>query len=181
MDNECLINNIKSYYIINNIFNYIPDNIFKEKLFLYSKSFQSKLRLNLIGLKEKYLNKIGFDLDKFFYASFDTYRVGGRKDFIIDQNKKDFLTKEYDNYFKEKKINKEKLGKIIYEIFENKKGNYEKLINIDSPLFNIISKTKNFEKIFTINIDQIIIDEYKLKDDYITFFSNLNNNKIKYE
>ena len=82
---------------------------------------------------------------------------------------------------KEKKINKEKLESIVYEIVENKEGNYEKLINIDSPLFNIISKTKNFEKIFTINIDQIIIDEYKLKDDYKNFFFDLNKKNVKYE
>ena len=40
MDNGGLINEIKSKYIINKIFSYIPDNIFKEILFLYSKSFK---------------------------------------------------------------------------------------------------------------------------------------------
>jgi len=61
MDNESLFNTIKSSYIINHIFSYIKDNDFKEKLFLYSKKFQKELGINLIGLKEKYLKKIGFD------------------------------------------------------------------------------------------------------------------------
>ena len=84
------------------------------------------------------------------------------------------------------------IEKIIYDIFENKKikdideedvdkiEEKEKLISIESPLFNILSKTKNFSKIFTIHISQEIIDEYKLKEDYIKFFDNLNKLDIKY-
>ena len=55
------------------------------KLFIYSKSFQNKLNLNLIGLKEIYLLKIGFDISKYLY---------------IEQNKykKDFLTIKYNNF-----------------------------------------------------------------------------------
>ena len=53
-------------------------------------------------------------------------------------------------------------------------------INIDSPLFEILSKTKYFDKIYTIYISTKIIDEYKLKDDYIIRFKNLNNSNIKY-
>ena len=40
MDNDCLINNIKSQYIIKNIFNYISDEGFEEKFFLFLKNFK---------------------------------------------------------------------------------------------------------------------------------------------
>ena len=130
-------------------------------------------------MKEKYLQKIEFDLDTYLYI--DPFYF-----------KKDYLTNEYNEFFKSKKLNKEIIEKIIYDIFENKtikdideedvdkiKEN-QKLINIDSPLFNIFSKSKNFSKIFTIHISQKIIDKYNLKEDYIKFFDNLNKMDIKY-
>ena len=57
----------------------------------------------------------------------------------------------------------------------------EKLINIESPLFEILSKTRNFGKIFTIYISQKIIDKHKLKDEYKKFFDKLNKLNIEYE
>ena len=179
MKNKKLINNITSKYILNTIFNYIKDKNFKDKLFLYSKRLQVKLDIKLISLKENYLKKIKFDLDKYLYIEPDLY-------------KKDFLTKEYNKFLEEKKVNKKIIENIIYDIFENKEirdideedadkiKDNEKFINIESPLFTILSKTKNFEKIFTIHISQNIIDEYKLKKDYIKFFNNLNNLDTKY-
>ena len=59
----------------------------------------------------------------------------------------------------------------------------EKLINIDSPLFEIVSKASNIEKsytIYSIYISQKNIDEYKLKNDYIKFFDKMNKSNIKY-
>ena len=47
---------------------------------------------------------------------------------------------------------------------ENEK-NEENYINIDSPFFKILSKTKIFNEIFTIYISQKNIDKYKLEDD----------------
>ena len=68
-------------------------------------------------------------------------------------------------------MDKEKFEKILYEIINNqnitKKENMEKYINIDSPLFEILSKTKYFDKKYTIALSLKNIDEYKLKDNYI--------------
>jgi len=182
MENEKLINNLKSKHMLNKIFSYIKDKNFGDKLLLYSKKLQLKFEVKLIGLKENYLKKI--DFDKYLYI----------KPYLF---KKDILTKNYSNFLKEKKDNKERIENIIYDIFDNKqikdideedineedidkiKVN-EHLINIESPLFKILSKTKNFSKIFTIHISQNIIDEYKLKKDYIKFFNNLNNLDTKY-
>ena len=179
MANEELINNIKSKHILNFIFNYIKDKNFKDKLFLYSKKLQTKFDIKLIGLKKNYLNYIKLDLDQYLYIEPNSF-------------KPDFLEKEYDKFLIEKKIKKEKIENIIYDIFENKEikdideedvhiiKEKEKFINIESPLFNILSKTKNFGSIFTIYISQKIIDEYQLKDKYIKIFENLNNLNIKY-
>ena len=85
----------------------------------------------------------------------------------------------------EKKINKKSFEHIIYEILENKqikgiyKGN-ETYINIDSPLFETISKLSHFEKNYTIYISQKNIDEYNLKNEYIKLFDKLNKSNIKY-
>ena len=179
MNNKKIFNNIKSKHILNYIFDYIRDKDFKDKLFLYSKKYQNKFGIKLVGLKENYLRKIGFDIDKYLYIEPKLF-------------KKDFLTNKYNNFLIEKKVNKEIIEKIIYDIYENKeikeideedldkmKAN-EKLIFIESPLFKILSKTKNFGKIFTIFISQKIIDEYKLKKKYKTLFDKLNNFNIKY-
>ena len=179
MESAKVINNIKSIHILNYIFNYIKDKDFKEKLFLYSKKLQNKFDIKLIGLKDKYLKKIKFDLDKYLYI--EPYSF-----------KKDCLTKEYNKFLTENQIDKKKIENIIYEIFENKEikdieeedvdkiGDNEKYINIESPLFKILSFTKNFEKIFTIHISQKIIDKFKLKDEYMKFFDKLNKWNISY-
>ena len=68
MENEYLIDNIKSLYILKNIFDYILDENFNEKLFLFSKNYQKKLSITLTNLKENYLNKIGFNYHKYLYT-----------------------------------------------------------------------------------------------------------------
>ena len=73
MENGELINNIKSNYILNYIFDYIKDKNFQFKLFLYSKKCQKKFDINLIILKEKYLQKIEFDLDTYLFINRKNY------------------------------------------------------------------------------------------------------------
>jgi len=178
MENEELISNIKSKHILNYIFNYIENKDFKVKLFLYSKKFQIKYDIKLIGLKEKYLKKINFDLEKYLFIEPNLFQ-------------KDILTIRYNQFVLEKQF-KKRIENIIYDIFEDKEikdieekdvdkiKDNEKLINIESPLFKILSKTKNFGKIFTIHISQKNIDEYKLNDNYLKFFDNLNKKNINY-
>ena len=179
MENQGIIYKIKSYYIIKNIFNCIKDRNLQLKLFIHSNYFQTKLNIKLV-YKQKYLNKIGFNLDSYLYIEQEQY-------------KRDILNKKYNNFLLENKINKKKFEDILFEILENNKindtdegnantirKNDEILINIDSPLSEIISKTKIFESNFTIYISQKNIDEYKLKDDYLIFFNKLNQSNIKY-
>ena len=133
MEDQNLIKKIKSTYILKNIFNYIKDNNFKLKLFIHSKLFQNKLDLTII-YKEKYIVQIGFDINKYLHKKYE----------------RDNLIKKYDNFLLEKKLNKKEFENIISEVIINKKFNEneedsQKIIDMESPLFEIISKTKNFE------------------------------------
>ena len=155
---EELIKKIKSKFILNHLFNYIKGNNFKLKLFIYSKSIQNKLDLNIIYI-ELYLKKIGFNLDNYLY---------------IKSTNKDILNNSYQKFLSENKFNKVKFENILYEILKKKENEYinddnkneynDKIIDINSPLFELISKTKNFEQ-YTIYIFQKnnakINDEYK--------------------
>ena len=179
MEDLRLLNKIKSSKIIQNIFNYIEDNNnLKLKLFFYSKSFQKKFKIRLIDYKVKFFDKIGFDISKYLFIEEEKY-------------KKNYLNEKYENYLSEKKFNKEDFNNLIYDILENKKTNeinddnitkegFKLLINLDSPLFEVISKTKNFDKNYTIYMSQKNIDEFNLKEEYITIHDKLNKSNRKY-
>ena len=109
MENQRIFNKIKSLYIIKDIFNYIQDRNFSMKLFVYSKSIQNRLGIKLIDYKEKYVEKLEFDINKYLYLEEKKY-------------KKDFLRKEYNNFLLKKKNNKDEFENIIYDILENKKN-----------------------------------------------------------
>ena len=55
MENKGTINEIKSKYILKNIFNYIQNKNYKTKLFFYSKYFRKKLNINYSLCYQKYL------------------------------------------------------------------------------------------------------------------------------
>ena len=124
----------------------------------------------MINYKEKYLEKIGFNIDDYLYQ--EIY-------------KKKSLINKYNDFLLKNKLNKEEFEKIVYDVQKKEnlskiEENYEELINIDSPLFEIISKTKNFENNYSIYISQEDIDKYKLKKEYKNFFDKLNKTNIKY-
>ena len=181
MENIGIINQIKSSYIIKNIFKYIEDDTVQLKLFIHSKYLQQKLNIKLINYQEKYLTKIGFDLDKYLYIPQDDFQI-------------DILKKQYNNFLLENNLNKEEYDNIISEILknkstkdiddeeedDNKKNKCESLIYIDSPFFEVISNTKMLEKKYTLFISQEIIDNNNLYYDYKKCFNKLNKENIKY-
>ena len=170
MENQGIIDKIKSIYIIKAIFNYIKDNKIPLKLFIYSKYFQNKLNIKYTDAKEKYLKNIGFNINEYLYIEEEKYEYN-------------LLNKKYDKFILEKKINQKLFENIIYEILENKneinKEN-ETYINIDSPLFKIVSKLNHFENKYVVYISQKNIDDYNLINEYIKLFDKLNKSNIKY-
>ena len=174
MENQELIDKIKSKYLLENIFKYIPNINFKLSLFFYSKSFQEKCSIKLENYKEKFIERMnGYDISEFLYSK--VY-------------KKDYLKKKYEKFLLEKRFKAKQFEKFLYSFLENEKINEQKIIqdkseiiiNIDSPLLEVLSKTKNFEKKYTINISQLDIDKFNLKQDYITYFNKLNQSNIKF-
>ena len=166
MKGQRMIDKIKSQYILKGILNYAKDTNLSFKLFYHSKRHQKRLGIHLVIYKEIYLKSLGFDINSYL---------------IQEEN----LTQKYNNFLLENGLNKEKFEKIIYDVTNEEdsriiKEDYETKICIDSPLFDIISKTKNFENNYTIFISQTYIDEYKLKNDYITFFNKLNESHTQY-
>ena len=166
MKGQKLIDKIKSQYILKGILNYAKDTNFTFKLFIHSKRHQKRLSINLVIYKENYLKSLGFDINSYL---------------IKEEN----LSQKYNNFLLENGLNKEKFEKIIYDVMNEEdsriiKEDFETKICIDSPLFDLISKTKNFENNYTIFISQPYIDEYKLKNDYIAFFNRLNGSNIQY-
>ena len=93
----------------------------------------------------------------------------------------DYLKERYDKFISKNKLDRKKFENIIYEIINNEeeiriiKEDYEIKININSPLLEIISKTKNFENNYTIYIPQTENNE-----EYINIFNQLNKNNTKY-
>ena len=144
-----LIKKIKSNYNLNGIFDYIKDKNFKLKLCIHSKAIQNRLNLKII-YKEIWLEKIGFNLDELLHYGKHSYEGD--------------INKIYKKFLSENKLDKREFEKILYEVLKNKvedinknevdETNREKdfnLIDIDSPLFEIILKSNNLEK-YTIYI-----------------------------
>ena len=168
MEGKGIINGLKSKYILSHINNFIKDKYFTLKLFSRSKKCQNKFEINYSLCYKKYLDKIQFYLNEYLYTE--------------EEKEKNLLKNRYDNFILKNKLNKEVFEKkIIYGVVnEQDEKNNENYINVDSPLLEILSKTKNFDKIYTLYISQKIIDEYNIKDDCIKAFRNLNNSNIKY-
>ena len=66
MENKAFIENIKSNFILKGIFDFINDKNFILKLFIYSKLFQNKVKLELINYINAYLSKFEIRLEKYF-------------------------------------------------------------------------------------------------------------------
>ena len=166
MDKQGIIYEILSKYILNYILDYVPDKNAKLKLFSYSKYFQNRLGIKKYYYYEKYLEALCFDINKYL---------------CVDDNckEKNELKKKYDSFISKNKIDKEKFGNILYEVINNQKEDY-KNIDIDSPLFEIISRSINFYKYYTINIYQKNIYIFNLKEEYKIIFDKLNKSNTKY-
>ena len=87
---EQLLNKISSKYILEGIFDYIYDRYFKLKLFEYSNLFQKKLHINIFNYQEKYLDKNGFDIIKYFSYIYNSSK-NFSKDLLKDELEKDLL------------------------------------------------------------------------------------------
>ena len=177
MNTNSILEKISSKYNLENIFDYIGNN-FKMKFFVYSKLFQKKLDFNLFDYQQLYLKKLNININDYFssYSNIYGYPDNFDKNFLqkrletdlktnIDTN--DFIQKYNTNFFEKYNIGLKSLGKYNY-------------IDIYSPFFYQISLTESFGEIFIIPLAIYTLERYKLQNDYITAFKNLNESNSKY-
>ena len=155
---NCILMNIKSLYIIDNIFEYTEDRNFKHKLFNYSKYFQKKLNIQLSEYKYKSNAYIFQSLDKFY---------------ICKETEKEIKAKKFEDYLNYFNLTKEDLYNYIKNITYKKIYSFRDFIDIYSPLFEFLSKKRNFE-FFIIHLEK------ESKDNYINAFNELNKIKTNY-
>ena len=83
MEKESILEKIKSKYILENIFDYVKDENFKFKLFVYSKKLQKKFDLKLLDYKNIYLkNRINLFEFLIFYLIIIKKKKGIQKTMI---------------------------------------------------------------------------------------------------
>ena len=185
MENNSILYRIKSKFIFYKIFGYIEQPKLVYKLFVYSKSFQKKIERELVDYERIYLEQFGINWREYLFCSMNRYINSFDKNLLknflkedISKNNLDYnlvekiiidIYKKYDQVYKESKNNGE----------EDELPEKENLIEIYSPFFDVLSKTDIFEY-FSIFISSLIIDEYALKNDYISTFSKLNACSSKY-
>ena len=182
MKNTHVINEIKSKYILEQIFDYIKDDKFKMKLFYYSKLFQSKLNLSIIDYQIAFLNKINFDYNNYLKFSTNT----------LDQQNFDpkFLISQFTEDILKYNINLNIMPTIINNYFRNNKSpkiqkknknniNFGIEIDIFSPYFDFLSKDDIFKN-FCIIIPLIRIRKFDLINDYKHIFDQLAQRKSDY-
>ena len=163
-----LIYAIKSKYIVKHLLGYIQDKNYEIKLFYCSKYFRKRLEINLLNYFKKCLDHVGFDYNKYLYKKEEYY-------------KKNILEIEFDVFLDNFFFNKKIFLNYLHEFLNNQiKRDIDNYINIDSPLFEIISKTKDFYMNYSIFISQKNIDDYDLKNDYKIKFKKLNKSNINY-
>ena len=160
MENQPLINKIKSLYLAKDIFNYIKDKNFPIKLFLYSHYFQRKFNIKHIYL-EKYLHKINFKLEDCMHQLETGFaQTKGATEYY------------YNTVLSAKKLNKKHFENILLNILENKQleniddedmyyqlfqghenaNKNEIYIDVNSPILKLVGKTKYLETSYTILI-----------------------------
>ena len=171
-----------SKYILKNIFSYIKDPTHVYKLFIYSKSFQKKIDVELVDYERKYLEKFNINFKGYLFCQRNMFSGGFSKSLLKNFLEKDIL---------ENKLDFNIVKKIIVDVCNkysqlntesnNSNENLEKeiLIEIYSPFFNDLSKMEVFS-MFSIFISASIIGKFNLSNDYISIFEKLNQSKSNY-
>ena len=183
MENNSILYRIKSKFIFYKIFGYIEQPKLVYKLFVYSKSFQKKIERELVDYERIYLEQFGINWREYLFCSMNRYINSFDKNLLKNVLEEDVSKNNLDfNLVKTIIID---IYKKIAEEWKNSKDDEdelsekENLIDIYSPFFDVLSKTDIFSY-FSIFISSLIIDEFDLKNDYISTFNTLNSCSSEY-
>ena len=166
--------NIKSKFVFKNVFDFIKDNNIKLKLLTYSKYFQDILQITIFDYKENYFNKKRVKLNEYF-------TLKTQKNFNANRFNKNLLNDNLKSFINNNNINLDSLKSYLIDYYTKNAGDFSNskiLIDIYSPFFDVLSKSKCFE-LFIIPIEMDIINKYQLFNDYKKSFENLKNFSVK--
>ena len=170
---KSILTKIKSKYCLDYLFDYIKDDSFKYKLFVYSKFFQEKIDLNLEQYQAKFIER--YKLNPKLFLSFRDYN----SDISLGTN---ILKEGLSKYLSMNKIENKIFQIYLIKFFEIYfKENDENLyIDIFSPYSEQLYKSNEiFRNMFIIlNIDEI--KKYNLELKYNSFFKGLEGLKNNY-
>ena len=178
METNSILEKIKSKYMFQKIFDYIKEENFKFKLFLYSKFFQKKLELGFDNYKEAYISqsKINFNDYLCCYSLFNEKSKNFDKNILnkkLEEDLKkynlDFNTiKEYlNNYFK-------KIKEKIDEKEKNKKEKNKKNNQNNNNDNNSTTTNNNDNKNNNKDINSIILCQINIFSPFFDFISKSN-------
>ena len=168
-----LFEKILSKYIILNIFEFLDDKL-KLQIFQHSKEYQKKFNLNLFDYQKKCIEVQGINLNDYLYDSH------GKK---LSDFSEGCLRQKLKNSLKLKNFNMEKYLITYYDNYYKNKNNYDNpiiYIDIYSPFFPILSKTKYFWELFAISINTEFMHLNRLEAYYKYFFIDILKSNIKY-
>ena len=187
MNNESLLEKIKSQYNLATIFDYIEDKRFKLKLAIYSNKLKFKLSLELCDYKIQYLLKSKVKVCEKYLSFYSMYNESMLENYDIDilnKNLKDDILKykiDMDTFTKfiiiylKKYVKKHKKKNNSLSIYDEIK------IDINSPFIeDLFKKNNNLEEFLLIPIYVSLIEKFNLKNKYIKIFEKLNQSDSKY-
>ena len=177
-----ILENIKSHYILDQIFEYIKSPLFKYKLIMHKKSLQKKLTISLSLYQQLYIrSQINVNLLKYLNSDFIEYKNFNSKlqDYLLELKLDNKVYEEYIIHYFEKYMNSLEENNISSEL----------KIDIISPFFEILANSKLLNKLNIIikaeNLeDSIFKEKFKylknLKEKYSLTFEYVDNKGIYY-
>ena len=187
-ENSKGFNKISSKYLINIIFNYLKDDIYKYKLFMHSKKFRKILGLSPIDYQEKSISRTGIKLCNYL-SGFPDRNYGPHTDFkyfLKDKGndyyegfKRETLKNDFLLHLEKLKIKYIKNYLVYYfkKYKENKKDDSNLYIDIFCPFFDLLSNQEYFSELFTIPIVMPFIERNLMEKEYISAFDKLNKSQ----
>ena len=187
-ENSKGLNKIGSKYLIDIIFNYIKDDNFKYKLFMYSKKFRKLLDLSSNDYQVKSISKTGIKLSNYL-SGYQDRNYGPHTYFnsIIKNNGNEYyrfferetLKKDFLLHLEKLKIKYIKNYLVYYfkKYKENKKDDSNLYIDIFCPFFDFLSNQEYFGELFTIPIVMPFIKKNLMENEYISVFDKLNKSQ----
>jgi hypothetical protein len=136
MEIKEILRGLKSSYIFDIIFSYIKNKNYKYKLFIYSKTFQNKNKIDLFDYQKKYIKEKGLKKHKYFS---NKYFSIFEKDYLKNKFREDSLTFN---------VTKEVYENYLDDFFKNYHKKNCFLIDIYSPFFEFLSTKEYFKELF---------------------------------